>query len=307
MAGENLVDRLKKYPSGASALGLGIVGLGSAWEGIGYKYGEYIFIITILIALILVGGYICKIIFCYNSFLEDIKDTMRGAVVTSLDMAILIISTYIYRYNPEVGRIIWFIASLVHLIIWFTFTYYRIKLGKLLEFHFGWFVTYGGIITVAVTATNMGFDPWAKSFWWIGLISVIVLLPIIIIRGIRLGFENKYRVTIPVVAAPVNLLLAGYLSGIFNVNQTVACLLAIAAFTGTFTAWMGVLRAKSLPFAPTFAAFTFPLTISVTAATRFGKLYSSFSFLAWIEIAVTTISVLYTIYRFIEFYFLKKD
>ena len=111
MAGESLVDRLKKYPSGASALGLGIVGLGSAWEGIGYKYGEYIFIITILISLILVGGYICKIIFCYNSFLDDIKDTMRGAVITSLDMAILIISTYIYRYNPEVGRMIWFIAS----------------------------------------------------------------------------------------------------------------------------------------------------------------------------------------------------
>ncbi|MGL5611692.1 MAG: hypothetical protein ACRCX7_12745, partial [Cetobacterium sp.] len=175
------------------------------------------------------------------------------------------------------------------------------------EFHFGWFVTYGGIITVAVTAKNMGFDPWAKSFWWIGLISVIVLLPIIIIRGIRLGFENKYKITIPVVAAPVNLLLAGYLSGIFEVNQTVACLLAIAAFTGTFTAWVGVLRAKVLPFAPTFAAFTFPLTISVTAATRFGKLYPSFSFIAWIEIIVTTLSVLYTVYRFLEFYFFKED
>lgn len=307
MAESSLIEKLKKYPSGASALGLGIVGLGSAWEGIGYKYGEVIFLGTILISLVLVITYISKIIFCYSSFLDDIQDTMRGAVITSLDMAILIISTYIYRYNPEIGRLIWFIASLVHLTLWFTFTYYRIKLGKLLEFHFGWFVTYGGIITVAVTAKNMGFDPWAKSFWWIGLISVIVLLPIIIIRGIRLGFENKYKITIPVVAAPVNLLLAGYLSGIFEVNQTVACLLAIAAFTGTFTAWVGVLRAKVLPFAPTFAAFTFPLTISVTAATRFGKLYPSFSFIAWIEIIVTTLSVLYTIYRFSEFYFFKKD
>ncbi len=307
MAENSLIEKLKKYPSGASALGLGIVGLGSAWEGLGYKYGESIFLGTILISLVLVITYISKIIFCYSSFLDDIQDTMRGAVVTSLDMAILIISTYVYRYNPEIGRLIWFIASLVHLIIWFTFTYYRIKLGKLLEFHFGWFVTYGGIITVAVTAKNMGFDPWAKSFWWIGLISVIALLPIIIIRGIRLGFENKYKITIPVVAAPVNLLLAGYLSGIFEVNQTVACLLAIAAFTGTFTAWIGVLRAKTLTFAPTFAAFTFPLTISVTAATRFGKLYPSFSFIAWIEIIITTISVLYTIYRFSEFYFFKKD
>ena len=307
MAENSLIEKLKKYPSGASALGLGIVGLGSAWEGLGYKYGESIFLGTILISLVLVITYISKIIFCYSSFLDDIQDTMRGAVVTSLDMAILIISTYVYRYNPEIGRLIWFIASLVHLIIWFTFTYYRIKLGKLLEFHFGWFVTYGGIITVAVTAKNMGFDPWAKSFWWIGLISVIALLPIIIIRGIRLGFENKYKITIPVVAAPVNLLLAGYLSGIFEVNQTVACLLAIAAFTGTFTAWVGVLRAKTLPFAPTFAAFTFPLTISVTAATRFGYLYPSFSFIAWIEIIITTISVLYTIYRFSEFYFFKKD
>lgn len=302
-----LIDKLKKYPSGASALGLGIVGLGSAWDGIGFKYGEKIFVLTIGLSLLLVTTYILKIIFCYQSFLEDIKDTMKGAVVTSLDMAILIMSTYVYRYNPELGRTVWFIASLVHLIIWFTFTYYRIKLGKLLEFHFGWFVTYGGIITVAVTATYMGFDPWAKSFWWIGLISVVTLLPVIIVRGIRLGFENKYRITIPVVAAPVNLLLAGYLSGIFNVNQTAACLLAIAAFTGTFTAWLGVLRAKALPFAPTFAAFTFPLTISVTAATRFGKLFPSFSFLAWIEIAVTTISVIYTLYRFIEFYFLKKE
>ena len=91
MAENSLIEKLKKYPSGASALGLGIVGLGSAWEGLGYKYGESIFLGTILISLVLVITYISKIIFCYSSFLDDIQDTMRGAVVTSLDMAILII------------------------------------------------------------------------------------------------------------------------------------------------------------------------------------------------------------------------
>lgn len=139
------------------------------------------------------------------------------------------------------------------------------------------------MVTAAVSYNqSFGFNPWAKLSWWIGLISVIALLPIIIIRGIRLGFENKYKIIIPVVVAPVNLLLDGYLSGIFEVNQTVACLLAIAAFT-------------------------FPLTITGIAATRFGKSYHSFSFIAWIEIIITIISVLYTIYRFSEFYFFKKD
>lgn len=304
---EGFLEKLKRYPSGASALGLGIVGLGSAWEGIHPEYGIYIFMISIVISLVLISFYILKIILCFKSFLEDIQDTIKGSVITSLDMAILVISVFIYKYiDPELGRIIWFLASLVHLVFWYTFTYYRIKLGKILEFHFGWFVTYGGIITVAVTAKPMGFDPWAKSFWWIGFITVAIVLPMVIFRGIRLGFENKYKITIPVVAAPVNLLLAGYLSGIFDVNETVASLLAIAAFTATIVAYIGVLRAHTLPFAPTFAAFTFPLTISVTAAIRFGHLFPKFAFIGWIEIIITTISVIYTIYRFIEFYYIKK-
>ena len=57
MAENSLIEKLKKYPSGASALGLGIVGLGSAWEGLGYKYGESIFLGTILISLVFVFTY----------------------------------------------------------------------------------------------------------------------------------------------------------------------------------------------------------------------------------------------------------
>lgn len=75
----------------------------------------------------------------------------------------------------------------------------------------------------------------------------VILIPIIAVRGIRLGFEDKYKVKIPVIAAPVNLLLAGYLSGIFEPKQTLLCLITIAAFT-------------------------FPLSISVTSSIRFGKL-----------------------------------
>lgn len=299
-------DKLSQYPSGASALGLGIVGLGSAWDNIQPEIGYYIFVFCIICSLVLISCYILKIIFCFDSFIDDMKDTLRGAVVTSIDMSLLVISTFVYRYEPTIGRMLWFFATIMHLIIWYTFTYYRIKLGKFLEFHFGWFVTYGGIVTVAVTANGMGFNPWARAFWWIGFISTIILIPIISARGIRLGFENKYKITIPVVAAPVNLLLAGYLSGIFEPNQTLLCLIAIAAFTATFVAWIGIFHAYRLPFVATFAAFTFPLSISVTSSIRFGKFYPSFSFLGWIQIIITTIVITYTTWRFIKFYVLKK-
>lgn len=302
-----LKEKLAKYPSGASALGLGIVGLGAAWDAFSPEIGYYIFAITVLISICLFTPYVLKMIFCFNSFVEDIQDTLKGSVITSVDMSLLTISIFIHRYNPEAARLLWFFASLMHLVIWYAFTYYRIKLGTFLEFHFGWFVTYGGIVTVAVTAGPMGFNPWARAFWYIGFISTCILIPIITFRGARLRFEDRYRITIPVIAAPVNLLLAGYLSGVFEINETLLCLVAIAAFTATFVAYMGVYRGRKLPFAPTFAAFTFPLSIGVTAAIRFGKFYPSFFFLGWITITVTTIAVTYTIWRFYKFYVLGKS
>lgn len=302
----SLREKLSDYPSGASALGLGIVGLGAAWDSFSPEIGFYIFAATIVISLCLITPYILKMIFSFSSFVEDAQDTLKGCVITSVDMTLLTISIFVYRYNPEFGRLLWLFASIMHLVIWYTFTYYRIKLGKLLEFHFGWFVTYGGIVTVAVTAGPMGFDPWARAFWYIGLISTMILVPIITFRGARLRFEDKYRITIPVIAAPVNLLLAGYLSGVFDVNESILCLVAIAAFTATFVAWMGVARGRKIPFAPSYAAFTFPLSISVTASIRFGKFYPSFSFIGWIQIAITSVAVLYTMWRFFKFYVLKR-
>lgn len=302
----NRGGRLSKYPSGASALGLGIVGLGAAWDSFSPEIGWWIFLLTIIISICLFTPYVLKMIFCFPAFVADAQNTLNDSVITSVDMSLLTISIFVHRYNPEAGRLLWFFASIMHLVIWYTFTYYRIKLGNLLEFHFGWFVTYGGIVTVAVTAGPMGFNPWARAFWYIGLISTCILVPIITYRGARLRFEDKYKITIPVIAAPVNLLLAGYLSGVFEINQSLLNLVAIAAFTATFVAYLQSYRGAKLPFAPTFASFTFPLSIGATAAIRFGRFYPSFFFLGYITITITSIFVLYTMWRFYKFYVLGK-
>ncbi|MCW8331301.1 TDT family transporter [Photobacterium sp. SDRW27] len=311
-----MIQATKKKVAGAptpmAGLALGIASLGWCWEN-GADLHGYGQLMGAAIASVLLSILLIKFL-CHPKLLwNDLTHPVVGSVVPTFAMGIMVVSNAVGQFAPDAGQALWLFAVILHLIFLVLFAYHRVVDFELHHMVPSWFVPPIGIIVADVSFPGGVLLPIAEGALYFGMAVYAVMLPVMIYRLIfSHEIPDAAKPTIAIMAAPASLSLAGYLTVMQEPSPVVIGLLVGIAVLMTFVIYVAFYRLLRLPFSPGYAAFTFPMVISVTALFKVVAWMSGFGFaahyinqvhaLATIELYVATAVVSYVALRYLAHY-----
>lgn len=306
------INKLREMPVALTGLALGIAGVSGALSNF---LGQFPVIVGDSISLFLVTVIFVKNIFHFNVLKEELSHPTLGSFIPTLDMTIMILGGFISSYSLIIGRAIWFLAILAHVIFCSIFFYHRIKDFQMHHIVPSWFVPPVGIVVACVAGANMGVSSFTHLIFYIGFALYLIMLPFMLYRVMFVQPIDESRLpTFAIMAAPPSLCLAGYLT-VFNTPSEIiiGILLPLAVFM-TLLVYLSFFRILKISFNPSYASLTFPLAIGSTALLKYsnhlyniGNIYAEFwryagiisSTLAFVIISTIFIKMLIYIKRYI--------
>ncbi len=250
---------LKKCPVPITGLILGLAATGNLVQ----SYGEIFRSIFGIISAILYILMIYKLFKFESEVKENLQNPVIASIFPTFSMATMLLATYIKPFSQTFALIFWSIGVILHivLIIWFSNKF--LLNFKIKQVFPSWFVVYVGIAVASVTAPAFKMFFVGQLSFYFGLITYIILLPIVIYRVLKIKeMPESTLPTLIIFAAPASLLLAGYMNSFEIKNISLSWFLITLSVFMYLVALIMLPRLLKLKFYPSYSAFTFPLIIS---------------------------------------------
>lgn len=307
---KNINKVLCNIPSPLAGLALAVAGLGLCWGSI-IHLGNLTQLLGSILASFIVIPLSLKFLFNPVILKQDLQHPVAGSVIPTLAMAMMLISNTVALYNFPIAQLFSWFAIILHLFFLAAFVFYRSK-----NFHFkqilpSWFIPPIGLVLAIVTHPG-GLPPFFANILLImGLISYAILLPIVLYRLLFLGLlDNNQKPIIAILATPASLLLVGYLAINNQPNYLLLITLLFVAILMTAYVYFAFIKLLRLPFSPAYSAFTFPLVVGAIALFKMSqfllkegvdaKWITLMTQLAYIELAIASLMVVYVMFRYIQ-------
>lgn len=254
---------LKKTPLPFCGVALGLAALGNLLST--YPNGAIIKnVCGALSALILIWLFV-KFVINFKAFAEEIKNPIMGSIIGTYCMALMILGGYKWP-NAEVGKIIWFIGLILHVILIIYFTKEFVFKFGIKKVFTSWYIVYVGIVAMNINCADFGMQELGKIVFWFGFASTLVLLVLVTYR--YLIIKDFMPPAIPlfcIYTAPVSLCLAGYMNTFTPPEPSLIYFMLILSLLIYVIVLINLPRFLAMPFYPSYAAFTFPFVISAVA------------------------------------------
>ncbi|MBE6508153.1 MAG: TDT family transporter [Methanobrevibacter sp.] len=299
------MNLIKKLPIPMAGLILAILSLGNLLQDINphlrYLFGA--------IGVLLIVLMILKVILYPQNIKNDFKNPVIASSSGTFSMSLMLLSTYLIEFTPEIACAIWIIGISLHILLMIYFTYHFIVRNfDISTVYPSYWIVFVGITMGAITAGIHGLDEIGFICFLIGFAAMLVTLPLVIYRYIRYrNIPNMNKPLICIFTALISILIVGYLNSspspskeFLTILYSIACIFYIFAF-------YKLIEYRNLEFYPSFSAFTFPFVISALATKGILKINSPNYFLhliLTIETAIALIIVIYVLIRYVKF--LKK-
>lgn len=302
---------IKRLPIPIAGLMLALAATGNLVLSYGNIYRNVFGLLSAIILILL----LTKLIMYPKGVAENLENPVVASVFPTLSMGIILLSTYINKFIPTIAFGVWIFGIILHivLIIWFT-------KNHLLNFNIkkvfpSWFIVYVGIVCGSVTAPTFNMTSIGKVIFWFGIISYIVLLPIVLKRVFKVKeMPEPALPTLVIFSAPVSLCLAGYMNSFQDKSMFMIGILAIASQATLLCVLLQLPKLLKLSFYPSFSAFTFPLVISAISIkltngflTNTGKSIAFLKYIVKFEEILSIVIVLYVLFRYTSFLFAKTE
>jgi exfoliative toxin A/B len=296
----------KTAPIPMAGLMLGLASTGNMVSEYRWFFGIFAFAIL--------GVLILKIVYDSKTIREELKNPGVVGVACTFPMGVAVLSTYIKPYAPDLAFTIWIAMLVLHfaLMVYFTVSFIiKFDVKKALP---AFFVVYVGFSVNAFIAPVYGQVLLGQILFWFGFISFLALLPPLLYRLLVVkNLPEPLLPTIVIFASPASVCLFAYLKAFPNPDPTMVYIL-LAFSLVLYIAILAILpRMLKLKFYPSYSSLTFPLVISgiATNATYLymvnqGMDLPALMYLAYFEMAVAVIIVLYVLARYIHHFLLKK-
>lgn len=299
------MNLLKKLPYPIAGTTLGFAALGNLLV----TYHPLLKTLCGIISAILVIMILIKIAVMPKNFGDAMGMPLVASSFATYPMAIMILSTYLPK--GSMAQTLWLIGFSAHalLIVWFTWRY-LMKGFKLATVFPSWFIVYVGIVAGTVSAPYHGYQSLGMAAFWFSLIAYFPLLALVTRRVTTDPMPAPAKPSITIYAAPVSLLLAGYMSSApTKIMPLVYLLLALSLGLYLFSL-IQLPRLLNLPFAPSISSYTFPFVISAIAArstsvflTKSGAEMAWLDAIAAIQPWIAAILCIYVLGRYLVFLF----
>lgn len=302
---------LKKYPVPIVGLMLGLAAAGNLVQSYGEVYRNIFGVISALLFILMIA----KFVKYPKGVAEALDNPVVASVFPTFSMGIMLLSTYIKPFAAQLAFIIWIIGVALHtiLILWFTKKFVLdFKIKKVFP---SWFIVYVGIVVASVTGPAYKMASIGQAAFWFGLITYIILLPIVIYRVIKVREMPEATLpTLVIFAAPASLLLAGYMNSFSEKNMAIVWFLMSLSIIMYVVVIIMLFKLLKLKFYPSYSGFTFPLVISGIAMkltngflTKSGQPISWLKYLVKFQEVVAVVIVLYVLFRYIQFLTAKEQ
>lgn len=295
-------------PIALAGISLGFSSISSVWESLG---GNYIRHFAILFSVICIGLLIVKFLLDPQKTINELKHPITGSLYFTFTMALMVISSYLSKYNLNLAKVMWLGAIILHVMMFIAFIIFMSKNFKFENIAPSWFVPAVGIGLSVVTGTNMGFSSLSRGLFFYSFTWLLILLPILIYRSkfYKIEIPQQARMTLAVFGAPSSLCLAGYL-GVFEPSRIILVILVPLAFSLTIFLYILLPGFLKQPFTLGFAPLTFPLAIGVIATQRYtayltgisSKWVELFNEIFFIQLIIATLVIGYVVYKTIEMF-----
>lgn len=277
------------------------------------SYGEiYRNVFGVLSAIILIS-IIMKILMFKKGFMEALDNPVVLSVFPTLSMGIMLLATYVKPLNNTLSFIMWLFGLILHIFLIAIFTKkYLLKLNIKQVFP-SWFIVYVGIAVASITAPAFSLVFIGQMAFWFGIVSYVILLPIVIKRVfIVKEMPEPTLPTIVIFTAPVALCLAGYMNSFPEKNMIIVYGLLIISQLSYLFVLTQLPKLLKLQFYPSYSAFTFPMVISAMSLkltngflVKSGNEIAKLQYLVKFEEILAIVLVIYVLFRYIQF-LLKK-
>lgn len=264
---EKVKNIVKSLPVALTGLALGVSGVSGALAAV---YDPRILIIGNIVSLFLLIPIIVKNLLHFNIFCNELKHPTLGSFIPTLDMALMNTSVVLYKLSPTLGKGLWLLCIVMHIIFAGLFMYHRFKEWNIQHMVPSWFVPPIGIVVACVTSPLMGMPELSHILFYVGFVFYMIMLPMMMYRLIFVEPIDENRLpTFAVMAAPPNLCLAGYLIAFQNPDPSMVRLLFPLGISMTILIYISMYKIFKIAFTPVYAAFTFPLAIGATAILKY--------------------------------------
>lgn len=299
----------KRIPVPIAGLMLALATTGNLLLSYGSIYRNIFGVISAIVLILLM----LKICLDFRSILKDLENPIIASTIPTFTMGIMVLTTYIKSYAPSVSKGIWIAAIVLHcfFIIYFTIKYIlKFNITKVFP---SYFIVYVGIAVVSITAPAYKALSFGKVIFWFGLISYLILLPIVSYRIFHVRkIQEPALPTIIIMAAPPSLCLAGYISSFQEKSIIMICFLAVLSLIMFILALLYIPKILRGKFYPSYAALTFPLAITGVAMKqtnlfliKSNNCIGMLKYLVKFQELVAVLIVIYVLIKYVKFIFVK--
>ena len=310
------MSRLERIPVPCIATFLSFLTLGNVYGGLGFVWLRYL---IMALGTIFIICYILKIAMFSGTCLKEYDMTIPASLYGAFSMVLMVLGSFYFEMGWGFGKIIWFIAVLIHFVHIIVFTV-KHAFGKvILKKDFvnmmpSWFVTYNGWMVACVTGGKMNAGPILQGIVVYGCIIYIVLLPFMLLRLLKVEIKSAAYHTLAVMLAPCSLCVVSLLNVYESPNRALLTFMYICVLASLAFVLFKLPDFFSFRFYPGFAGMTFPMAIGVVASQKMagslaaaGKegLANAVTQLSGLQLFVTTMLVGYVMLMFLRM-LLKK-
>ena len=287
---------------------LGLVGLGNLLQ----SYGEPIRMACGVLATVMGIVLAAKLALYPEDFKRDMANPMLASIAGTFPMSLLLLAGYAKSVLEPLGYLLWYLGLALHLvlIVWFTARFVlHFQLGQVFP---SWYIVYVGIVAASITAPAIGRADVGTASFWFGVVAFVLVSVAVALRYLRVGEPPiPARPTLCICTAPASLCVVGYVQSVTPKSTGFLVLMEVVAsviFLGALTQLPRLLAARK--FAPSFAAYTFPIVITATALKQtmacLAKLGSPAAWLqlpVLVETVIATLLLVYALVRYLMFVF----
>lgn len=304
------MSKIKEIPVPMAGLILGVAALGNLWQShsatLRYILGGISAILFIL--------YTIRIFAARDSFKKELDQPLPASVFGCYSMALMLLAGYLKPFASGLATVLWYVAVILHVLIMLYFSFKFASQKQIKQVFASWFIPYVGIAVAGVTAPAFEATTLGQISFYFGLVTFIILLPIVLKRVHKVGeIPGPAVPSTAITCAPCSLVLAAYMSSFADkAPWLVYCLLVVSQVLYFYVIFQLPSFLKR-PFAPSFSSFTFPLAISGISLkltngylTKSGRGIPFLSYLVLFEEILALVLILYVLVAYLNFIFGKK-
>lgn len=295
---------LKKIPIPICGVALGFAALGNLLQSysvaVRYCFGG--------ISAILLFAIMLKLICYFKTMQDELGNAVNFSVAMTAPMALLLLSVYIKPFFATGAYALWLFALVLHCVGIIVFTIKFIFKLDMKTVFASYYIVYVGIAVASVTAPAFQKLLWGEIIFWFAFVSFIALFILVTYRYTRFKeMPEPAKPLICIYAAPMSLLLAGYIQSVAQKNAfmiTAMLIVSLAIYiAATVMAIRFIIKHK---FFTSFASFTFPFVISAIATKQTAKILAGniatiLEPLAMTQIIIAIVLCIFVLVKYIVF------